>query len=245
MTDHFAPPLEVASSRIQGDLSLAKNPYSLLLARILEVNPAFETNARHHLAYKIHENLVLSGFVLDLSGLEHGAFYLTAFSQPLYVPHDYLFLTYGKRLVRGKRWKIDSHNETEVVKGVLEAIRSEGRCFLEMVNSTKKIAELAEAKPRTRQNPFRWHGDDPNVIETRAYSWTLVGNEINARRDLLYLTRQFVPSLAWERELQNRSETVLRSLDAGLETARELLQTWARQTIVSLKLVAAPRSPSS
>ena len=154
-----------------------------------------------------------------------------------YVPHNHLFLTYGKRLEEGKRWKIESRNEPEALNGIMGAIRSEGLPFLEKVNSTKKLAELTEARPGTRKNPFHWHRDDPNVIETRAYSWVLVGNELNARRDLLYLTQQFVPSLAWERELQNRSAAVVHSLVVGLETTKELLQNWARQTVVSLDLV--------
>ena len=216
---------------------MATNPYRLLLANISEENPGFKTNTRHHLTYQIHDDLVLSGFTLDLSGLERGAFYLTAFAQPLYVPHNHLFLTYGKRLEEGKRWKIESRNEPEALNGILGAIRSEGLPFLEKVNSTKKLAELTEARPGTRKNPFHWHRDDPNVIETRAYSWVLVGNELNARRDLLYLTQQFVPSLAWERELQNRSAAVVHSLVVGLETTKELLQNWARQTVVSLDLV--------
>jgi len=215
---------------------VAKNVYGLLLARISQANPGFRTNVHHHLAYQIHDDLVLSGFVLDRSGMERGAFYLTAFAQPLYVPRDHLFLTYGKRLEQGKRWKVENGNETEVVQLILEVIRSEGRSVLEMVNSAEKLAELTEAKPGTRRNPFHWREDDPNVVEARAYSWVLLGDETKAKRDLLYLTRQFVPSRDWEREIQNRVETVLRSLDAGLATARGLLRDWARQTIVGLEL---------
>ena len=92
---------------------MATNPYRLLLANISEENPGFKTNTRHHLTYQIHDDLVLSGFTLDLSGLERGAFYLTAFAQPLYVPHNHLFLAYGKRLEEGKRWIIESRNEPE------------------------------------------------------------------------------------------------------------------------------------
>jgi hypothetical protein len=217
---------------------LAKNLYSLLLTRISEANPGFETNTRHHLAYQIHEGLVLSGFLLDLSGLERGAFYLTAFAQPLYVPPDYLFLTYGKRLERRKRWKINDQNETEVVSRVLEAVWSEGCSFLEVVNSVKKLAELAEAKPGTRENPFQWHPDDPNVIEARAYSWTLVENERNAKRDLLYLTQMYVPKYDWEKELQARAGTVLRAMEQGMEIGQALLRDWAKQSAAGIGLTS-------
>jgi hypothetical protein len=220
---------------------LAKNPYRLLLAKITEANPSFETNTRHHLAYQIHDDLVLSGFLLDLSGLERGAFYLTAFAQPLYIPHDYLFLTYGKRLERSKRWKINDQNETEVASRVLEAVQSEGCPFLEVVNSVKKLAELAEAKPGTRKNPFQWHPDDPNVIEARAYSWALVGNEGNAKRDLLYLTQKYSPNYNWEEELQGRAATVLRAMEQDKEFAQALLRGWAIQSTASLGLTSKSR----
>ena len=219
---------------------MAKNPYRLLLTRISEANPGFETNTRHHLAYQIHDGLVLSGFLLDLSGLERGAFYLTAFAQPLYVLHDYLFLTYGKRLERSKRWKINDQNETEVVSRVLEAVRSEGCSFLEVVNSVKKLAELAEAKPGTRENPFRWHPNDPNVVEARAYSWTLVENARNAKRDLLYLTQMYAPKYDWEKELQGRAATVLQAMEQGIEIAQALLRGWAKQSTAGLGLTSTP-----
>ena len=217
---------------------MAKNLYGILLTRISEANTGYETNTRHHLAYQIHEGLVLSGFLLDLSGLERGAFYLAAFAQPLYVPHDYLFLTYGKRLERSKRWKINDQNETEIVSRVLEAARSEGCSFLEVVNSVKKLAELAEAKPGTRENPFQWHPDDPNVIEARAYSWTLLENERNAKRDLLYLTQMYVPKYDWEKELQARAGTVLRAMEQGMEIGQALLRDWAKQSAAGIGLTS-------
>jgi hypothetical protein len=219
---------------------LAKNPYRILLNRIAEANPSFETNTRHHLAYQIHDDLVLNGFLLDLSGLERGAFYLTAFAQPLYIPHDYLFLTYGKRLERSKRWKINDENETEVVSRVLETVRSEGCPFLEVINSVKKLAEIAEAKPGTKENPFQWHPDDPNVIEARAYSWALVDDARNARRDLLYLTRMYVPKYDWEKELQGRAATVFRATEESMEIAQALLRDWAKQSAASIGLTSSP-----
>ena len=219
---------------------MAKNPYRFLLTRISEANPGLETNTRHHLAYQIHDGLVLSGFLLDLSGLERGAFYLTAFAQPLYIPPDYLFLTYGKRLERSKRWKINEQTEPEVTSRVLGAVQSEGRSFLEVVNSVKKLAELSEAKPGTRKNPFQWHPDDPNVIEARAYSWTLVGNEKNGKRDLLYLTQIHIPKYGWEKELQGRAATVLRAMEQSMEKAQALLRGWAKQSTAGLGLTSSP-----
>ena len=218
---------------------MTKNPFRLLLTRISEANPGFKTNTRHHLAYQIHDGLVLSGFLLDLSGLERGTFYLTAFAQPLYVLQDYLFLTYGKRLERSKRWKINDQNETEVAGRVLEAVRSEGCSFLEVVNSVKKLAELAERKPGTRENPFQWHPDDPNVIEARAYSWMLVENERKAKRDLLYLTQIYVPKYDWEKELQGRAVTVLRALEQGTEIGQALLRDWAKQSAAGIGLTSS------
>jgi hypothetical protein len=229
-------PSKVASGGTRGDSALTRNLYGSLLARISEAHKGLETSSSHHLAYKIHDGLVLSGFLLDLSGLERGAFFLTALSHPLYVPRNYLVLTYGKRLKRGKRWKIESHNETEITDRVLEVIRSEGCSFLEMVNSTRKLDELAEAKPGTRKNPFGWHEKDPNMTEVRAYSWTLLGNDKRAKRDLRYLTQKYVPAYDWGRALQNRSAKVLNAMDEGIEAAQALLRAWAKQTTADLGL---------
>lgn len=215
---------------------MAKNPYRFLLTEITRTYPDLLVSTRHHLAYRVVDGLVLIGLLLDLSGLERGAFYLTAFTQPLYVPCDYLFLTYGERLAERNRWKIVPANQNQILAQVLDAIQSEGLPLLERIDSVQKLAHVAQARPRTRENPFGWSEQDPNVIEVRAYSWALLGNEKNARRDLLYLIQDYVPEYDWEKKLQSRSEIVLRSLDISLDKAQVLLRGWAGETIAKLGL---------
>ena len=213
---------------------LSKNPYRFLLAEIIKAYPGFLVSTRHHLAYRFGDGVVLIGVTLDLSGLEKGAFYLTAFAQPLYVPCDHLFLTYGDRLAKGKRWKIIPDNQNAIVAQVLDAIQRDGLPLLGRIDSVQKLADVAQAARNTRESPFGWSEKDPNVIEARAYSWTLLGKEENARRDLYYLTQNYVPQYDWERELQARSGVILRALDIGLEKAQALLREWARETIHKL-----------
>jgi hypothetical protein len=210
---------------------LAKNFYKPLIARVSEANPGFRPNASHHLAYQIHDELVLSGLLLDLSGMERGAFYVNAFSQALYVPKNYLTLNWGKRLERSRRWKIDADNELEITRQVLESVRMEGCPFLESLNSSRKLAEMLEAQRGTRGEI------NINMWVDRAYSWVLEGDEAKAKRDLLYITREYVPEYDWVRELQEQCEVVLKSLDTGLEPTKELLNTWARQTRTHLGLL--------
>lgn len=224
--------------------------YSELLTKIAEKNPALRVSTRHHLVYEIHEGLVLSGVSLDLSGMEKGAFYLTVFAQPLYVPHDYIFLTFGKRLPERKylgfkqtlRRKITPENRGVFTEAVLKSIRSEGVPFLQRIDSVEKFAAVTEALPGTPENPFGWRDKDPNVTEVRAYSWALLGDEARAKRDLLYLTNNFVPAYDWEKELQDRVSKVLQAMERGMENAQILLRDWANQTTASLGLTA--ESPS-
>jgi hypothetical protein len=218
--------------------SVTKNPYRFLLAEIIRAYPGLLISIRHRLAYRLGDGVVLVGMLLDLSGLEKGAFYLTAFAQPLYVPCDHLFLTYGDRLAKGKRWKIDLDNQNAIVAQVLDAIRRDGLPLLGRIDSVQKLANVAQAARNTRGSPFGWSEKDPNVIEARAYSWTLLGKEENARRDLFYLTQNYVPQYDWEKELQSRSGVILRSLDISLEKAQALLREWARETITKLGLPA-------
>lgn len=215
---------------------LSKNPYRSLLAEIIRAYPDFLISTRYHLAYRFGDRVVLIGVLLDLSGLEKGAFYLTAFAQPLYVPCDHLFLTYGGRLAKAKRWKISPDNQNVIVAQVLDAIQRDGLPLFGRVDSVQKLADIAQAARNTRESPFGWSEKDPNVIEARAYSWTLLGREEDARRDLYYLTQNYVPQYDWEKELQSRSEVILRALDSGLEKAQALLREWARETVHKLGL---------
>ena len=226
---------------------MAQPLYSQLLERIAEEYPSYRIITLHHLAYEIHEDLVLSGFTLNLSGLEKGAFYLTAFAQPLYVPHDYIVLTFGKRLPERKRLgvrqtlrrKIVRDNQVVTIKEVLKSIRSDGLSFLRRVDSVKKIAAVTAAMPGTAKNPFGWNEKDPNVTEVRAYSWALLGNEAPSKRDLLYLTQMYAPKYDWEKELQGRAATVLRAMEQGMENAQALLRGWAKQSTAGLGLTSS------
>jgi hypothetical protein len=215
---------------------LGKNPYRFLLTEITRTYPELLVSTRHRLAYRLGDGLVLIGLLLELSGLEKGAFYLTAFTQPLYVPCDYLFLTYGDRLAKQKRWKINPDNQKAILAQVLDAIQRDGLPLLGRIDSVQKLAGVTQAGPNTRRNPFGWSDKDPNVIEVRAYSWTLLGKVENATRDLLYLTQKYVPEYDWEKKLQSRSELVLRSLDVGLDKAQALLREWARESTAKLGL---------
>jgi hypothetical protein len=225
---------------------LAQPLYSKLLERIAEEYPTYRIITRHHLVYEIHEDLVLSGFTLDLSGMEKGTFYLTAFAQPLYVPHDYIILTIGKRLPERKRLglrqtlrrKIEPANPVVTVDGVLKSIRSDGLSFLRRVDTVEKIAAVTAAMPGSAKNPFGWNEKDPNVTEVRGYSWALLGNEVASKRDLLYLTQMYVSRYDWEKELQGRAATVLRAMEQGVENAQALLRRWAQHSTASLGLTS-------
>jgi hypothetical protein len=223
---------------------LAKSLYAELLKGIAEEIPNFRISTRHRLVYKIHQELILCGFLLDLSGLEKGAFYLTAFVQPLYVPCDYIVLSYGKRLEEKEkganrgvtRRKISQENQTIITEGVLQSIRLEGLAFLERINTIRKFAEVAEGKPGTLQNPFGWHDSNPNLIEVRAYSWVLLGDEGFSKRDLLYLTQKFSANRDWEKKLQERAARVSQLMELSKDNAQSLLREWAKQSTASLGL---------
>lgn len=226
---------------------MAKSLYAELLIRIADKNPNFRISTRHRLVYAVHEELVLTGFILDLSGMEKGAFYLTAFAQPLYVPHNYIFLTFGKRLEERRPLslkhtmcrKIDRDNQLVVTEGVLKSIESDGLPFLRRIDSVMKIAAVTEAKPGTAKNPFKWNEKDPHVTEIRAYSWALLGDERRTKRDLVYLTEKYAPTYDWGKKVQNRCERVLQAMEQGTENARVLLHEWAKQSTVGLGLTPA------
>jgi hypothetical protein len=222
---------------------LSKSLYAELLKSIADEFPNLQVSNRHHLAYEIHHQLLLCGFVLDLSGMEKGAFYLTAFVQPLYVPCDYIVLSYGKRLPskqgakpEGARRKISQENCATIAEYVVRSIRSDGLSFLERVNTVRKFAEVAESKAGSAKNPFGWHDSNPNLVEVRAYSWILLGDESRARRDLLYLTQKFSGKQDWEKELQERAASVSHAMEHSKEQAQTLLRQWAKQSTVGLGL---------
>jgi hypothetical protein len=217
-----------------------KTLYLHLISSIARTSPRLRVSQRHHLAYEIRDSLLLAGYLLDLSGLQAGAFYLNAFVQPLYVPHESIFLTFGKRLSGGKRWIINAEDEAAVMEEVLRAIEEEGKSLVDELGAIERLAGIAEGKPGSKENPFGWRLDDPNILETRAYTWALLRDQSRARRDLLYLTQVFMPTYPWEKEIQNRSSKILDALDKSVEAAGNVLADWAKQTASQLGLDIAP-----
>jgi|DewCreStandDraft_2_1066082.scaffolds.fasta_scaffold09001_3 hypothetical protein len=150
-------------------------------------------------------------------------------SNLIYIPTDYLYFTFGRRLEElggGQlRRTLTPENMETVRREVLLAIEMQGKPFLSFFNDTQ---DLARAAARERGSPGEFldcDPKDPHVAEARAYSWILADELDKALADLHYLISdpELKPEEEWEFVIQQRAREVLAVLNRGPEQAKALL----------------------
>lgn len=198
---------------------------------------------RRSLLYAWPFTTLLRGYYFE-SSAQAATFYVWGFVQPLYIPTDYLYFTFGRRLEElggGQlRRTLTPENMETVRREVLLAIEMQGKPFLSFFNDTQ---DLARAAARERGSPGEFldcDPKDPHVAEARAYSWILADELDKALADLHYLISdpELKPEEEWEFVIQQRAREVLAALNRGPEQAKALLTRWAVETATKLRLIA-------
>lgn len=194
------------------------------------------------LLYASPVSLLLRGYCFDTSAFEPAAFYVWVFVQPLYVPHDYIFFSFGRRFEEAGagelRWTLTSANLNTVEEDVLHCIETQGVPLLNLLKDPKDLAKASAREPGSAGELFDCDPDDPNVTEARAYSWILAGNFDKARIDLASLVSDAAlrPEQDWEFAIRDRAREVLAVLVRSPEEAKLLLTRWAIDTAKKLRL---------
>lgn len=171
---------------------------------------------------------LLRGIYFEDSGFDKEAFYVWAFYLPLYVPTTHVSFTFGRRLVAGKRWKLD----TTLPGKLASAIRDEALPFLGKAETPERFAEEITS---IAENPR-----DPYVLQANAYSLAKSGNATAASsglKQLISVLNEMGPSLAWVGEMRGRGERLLGEMEKNISSAKQLLDEWEAGSRKNLRLV--------
>ena len=183
-----------------------------------------------HLIYEVPVGNLFRGFVFDSSGFSAKTFNPDAFVQPLYIPHDYITMTLGKRLLGV--WEFQSGGDQALADRLLQSMRMEGLPLLQALGTPEKIAHDAE-KLFSPKNHY--------VRQARAYSLVLIGQDREAiqRLDelLAMLKEMSVGIQKWALKVHAEVASFRETLLRDAEEARGLLAQWTEQTRQKLGLI--------
>jgi hypothetical protein len=212
-----------------------------LIKDIAQGLPGFRVKGR--LLFFDPVRYLLRGLSFGSSAYTKDLFYPSVFVQPLYLPVDYIFLTFGDRLRAGDHqegWEFTPEIANEVREDVLNSIRQQALPFLDTIKEPIDLALACETYPQPSATRFSWPTDDINVMESAAYSWLVAGN---ARKCLEWLNRINRKSTtdpddrAWAQELYARAKKHSDMLEKGREIeVRDQLDVWTKNCAKALGL---------
>ncbi|MEN3000338.1 MAG: hypothetical protein ABDI19_00655 [Armatimonadota bacterium] len=191
------------------------------------------------LVYAHPVDMVLRGFVFQPLSMDPNAFTVEVFAQPLYVPSDCIWYTFGKRLGwlkhrRGIWWELDISDlrQSEAVfREITEYILDVGLPFVQRLATPAGFVQYgakASGVPK-----------DPHVREAIAYSRILIGDYAKAARELEHLHRELIreqEDYPWMKEMAERVETISKLLQQSPEDAVRQLHEWRDWTLKQLRL---------
>jgi len=191
------------------------------------------------LVYSSPVALILRGFDFQPSYMDPAAFTVEVFAQPLYVPSDCIWYTFGSRLsvLKFRRdiwWRLESSEPTiaeRVFGEVLSCIYEVGLPFIEQLSTPEDFVRRGARKSGVPNDPY--------VRETVAYSRVLVGDYDRAKHDLGQLHRELLQKAhdyPWMGEMAERVDRVMSLLAQSPEAATEQLHEWRNWTLTKLRL---------
>jgi hypothetical protein len=132
---------------------------------------------------------LLRGLYFEESGLDKEGFYVWVFALPLFIPTSHVSFTFGERLAKGKRWKLDKE-----LSGLDEVIRTEAVPFLGNTESVTEFIKLAE----------KLNGSDPYVLQALAYSYLKLSRQSEALKaiDSLLATLELLQAKDWAKKMK-------------------------------------------
>jgi hypothetical protein len=195
--------------------------------------------ARRSLVYRRPAEHLLYGLSFDTSSFTSSRIFVEAFVQPLFVPADGPWYTFGFRL-GDDFWDVDEDDPDPTFVAIADAAAREALPFFEQLDSLDRFSELipkwAEADHKKLMDLQSL--DDPVVSQAVGYAEILRGNKETG----LKLLEQALESEREDEEYANEEriaeiERVLEAVnDQGLEAGQALLEEWRAQTIKNLHL---------
>lgn len=191
------------------------------------------------LVYSSPVEWILRGFDFQPSWMDRSAFTVEVFAQPLYVPMDCIWYTFGSRLsvLKFRRdiwWRLENtepENVERVFGEVLSSIREVGLPFIEQLSTPEDFVQRGAKKSGVP--------DDPYVREAVAYSRILVGDYKKTKHDLERLHRELLQdkhNYPWMGEMVERVSLIQSLLEQSPEAAVGQLHEWRNWTLTKLRL---------
>jgi len=178
---------------------------------------------------------LLRGLYFEGSDFDRTAFTVYAFVQPLYVPKDHIYFSYGDRLgcLGGgaeRWWNMEASTEPTVMAEVLQLIREEGLPHLEQLKTPADLAAWTQRQSHA--------AGDPNYLEALGYSLALEGRIPEALEALDRVSRLPPPygPDSWEHAVRRRVAEMRELLARDPEQARRVLDEWTAATATALRL---------
>jgi hypothetical protein len=198
-----------------------------------------EFAARRSLVYRRPLDAFLRGLSFDTSGFASGRIFVTAFVQPLFVPSDSLFYTFGFRL-GDDFWDVEEQDPDPTFAAIADAAQDEALPFFEELADLdrfcERVPEWATTEPKKLKSLQSL--DDPVVTEALGYAELLRGRKDEGVR----LLEKTIESERENGEYANdeliaHAEQVLDAVNRlGLEAGQAQLEEWRAETIRNLRL---------
>jgi hypothetical protein len=175
---------------------------------------------------------VLAGLAFDSSAFSATAFDVSAFVQPLYLPAEYVILSFGHH--QFAFGDLEKAPEEEVYASLTDAIRKYAVPIFDRVQTPLDLAYVA---------PTLWYRDGRDTQEVVGLSFAAAG-ELDRARDVLSQLAarerdepdERRPDLSAARLA--RVEEVVAALADGQKATATLLALWREETIDALRLRA-------
>lgn len=179
---------------------------------------------------------LLRGFSFDTSAYDRRRFDIEVFVQPLYIPVDFIFYTFGERLpYPSDGWCLSEGEEASVMAQVLASIKGRGLQFIGYIQTPR---DLAHKRALVNSSP-----NDPHVVRAVAYSHALAHEYPEAVQALdrldAIMSEDNPLRQPWDDELQEQGRLMRKLLLQSPEEAVDLLERWTEQTRAALRLPPA------
>jgi hypothetical protein len=210
---------------------------------LLPLLPGFV--ARRSLVYRRPVGYFLHALSFDASSFTSSRIFVEAFVQPLFVPFEGLWYTFGDRLGQTRRdewWDVDEENPDLTFAAIAEVARRDAIPFFEQLDGLDRFLEVIPrwASAERKRLKSLQSLDDPVVLEALGYGELLRGRRDDGVRlmQAALETEREDPEYADDESIVNLEQILELVQRLGLEAGQARLEEWRAQTISSLKLEA-------
>ena len=209
----------------------------LIKKHLLPHLPGFKVKKAELFIYPI--NYLLRAFSFESSQFDPKRFTIYVFTQPLYIPQDFISFNIGSRLAMmaglGDRWwKYSPEEETFIMNEILSLMQQYGVPFLQRIQTPLDLIEEIQRRFPKKDYP------DSYYIEIIAFSFIFSGKFKEALQELnrlIYILKEFPELEEWQLERMKRAEKLRDMLKRNQkEDALQLLKEWTVFTAKNLRL---------